>query len=143
MDVIELIGRVFFAAAFVITPYGVVKTADRIAGTPMLKFMPSSIAVQVIQASSASAILGASMVAVGLWPDLGVLLVLAFLVPVTFVMHRFWEMPKEDWLPRKQKRDAFLSNLSIAGGALVMFVFFNEKQDLGIALLSDPLFGRF
>lgn len=132
----------FFAAAFVITPYGVVKTASRIAGTPMLKFMPSSIAVPVIQVSSASAVLGATMVAVGLWPDLGVLLVLAFLIPVTFVMHRFWEMPKDEWLPRKQKRDAFLSNMAIAGGALLMFVFFNESQDIGIAVLSDPLLGR-
>lgn len=142
MDVIELIGRICFAAAFVITPFGVVKTADRVAGVPMLSFIPASVRVQVIRVSSASAIAGATMVAVGLWPDLGVLLVLAFLAPVTLAMHRFWEMPKEEWLPRKQKRDAFLTNLSIAGGAILMFVLFNESQDAGIAVLSDPLFGR-
>lgn len=142
MDVIELLGRVLFAAAFAITPYGVVQTAPRIAGTPMLAFMPRPLAVPVIRASAGSSVLGAAMIAVGLWPDLGALLVLAFLVPVTLVMHRFWELPKDPFLPRKQKRDAFLSNVSLAGGAIVLFAMVNASQDVGIAVLAEPLFGR-
>lgn len=142
MDVIELLGRVLFAAAFAITPYGVVKTAPRIAGTPMLAFLPQGLGVPVIRASAGSAVLGALLIALGLWPDLGALLVLAFLVPVTFVMHRFWELPKDPFLPRKQKRDAFLSNVSLAGGAVLLFALVNSAQDVGIAVLSEPLLGR-
>lgn len=140
MDVIELIGRVLFAAAFLISPSGVLKTAPRIAGTPMMKAFPQPLGVVLIRASALASMIGSVLVALGLWLDVGALLILAFLIPVTLVMHRFWEM--EPGLPRKQKRDVFLTNASLAGAALLLFFAVNQSQDVPLGLLSDPLFGR-
>jgi hypothetical protein len=69
-------------------------------------------------------------------------LVLVFLVPVTLTMHRFWDLERGT-LPRKQKRDVFLSNAALAGGALLLFAAVNASQDLALSVLSHPLFGRF
>jgi uncharacterized membrane protein YphA (DoxX/SURF4 family) len=147
MDVVELIGRLLFAATFLITPSGVVKTADRVAGSPAfsknetLDRIPMPVRIAMIRGTSIASMAGAVMVGLGLWPDLGALLIVFFLLSVTPVMHRFWEI--EEWLPRKQRRDAFLSNLSLAGGGLLIFFLFNQAQDVALGVLSDPLFSRF
>lgn len=140
MDVVELLGRLMLAATFVITPYGVIKSAGRVAGAPPVRVIPEALRVPAIRGSSVCSVIGALMIGLGLWPDLGALLVLGFLIPVTLVMHQWWKV--EEWLPRKQMRDAFLSNVSMAGGALLLFAFVNQSQDVALAVLSDPLFGR-
>ncbi|WP_354700139.1 hypothetical protein DSM112329_00402 [Paraconexibacter sp. AEG42_29] len=140
MDVIELAGRLLFASAFLISPSGVFAQAPRLAGSPMMRKYPTGLAIAMVRLSCAFSMGGAVLVGLGLFPDLGALLILGFLVPVTLTMHRFWEV--EPGLPRKQKRDQFLSNASLAGGALLLFAFMNQAQDVGLGVLSDPLFGR-
>lgn len=140
MDVVELVGRLLFAATFLITPSGVIAMAPRVAGAPPLKPFPAPLRVPMIRATCICSMLGSVLVGVGLWPDVGALLILAFLVPVTLTMHRFWEL--EPGLPRKQKRDAFLSNTSMAGAALFIFAVVNQAQDVPLALVAEPLFGR-
>lgn len=145
MDVVELVGRLLLAATFLITPSGVVKQAPRVAGSPAfsgsatLGRVPTATRVAMIRVGCIAAMAGAVLVGLGLWPDAGALLILAFLVPVTLVMHRWWEV--EEWLPRKQRRDAFLSNTSMAGGALLLFTLVNGSQDVALGVLSEPLFG--
>lgn len=120
MDVIEILGRVLFALAFVISPSGVFKQAPRIAGSPMMKAYPRAFATFAVRVSCVFSMLGGALIALGLVPEVGALLVLAFLVPVTLTMHRFWDM--EPGLPRKQKRDVFLTNTALAGACLLIFV---------------------
>jgi putative oxidoreductase len=141
MDVIELTGRLLFAATFLISPSGVFAQAPRIAASPMMRRWPVPVGTALVRVTCVEAMLGAVLIALGLWPDLGALLILGFLVPVTLTMHRFWEV--EPGLPRKQKRDVFLSNAALAGGALLLLAAVNQAQDVPLALLSDPLFGRF
>ncbi len=141
MDVIALLGRLLFAAAFLISPAGVLAQAPRIAGSPLMRRYPAGLATLLVRATVVASLLGGALVALGLWPDLGALLLLAFLVPVTLTMHRFWEV--EPGLPRKQKRDVFLTNTSLAGAALFLFAAVNQAQDVGLGVLSTPLFGRF
>lgn len=141
MDVIELIGRLLFASAFLISPAGVLKQAPRLAGSPAMKRFPTPVAIVLIRITCLESLTGSVLIALGLWPDLGALLILGFLVPVTLAMHRFWEV--DPGLPRKQKRDAFLNNASLAGGALLLFVLVVQAQDVPLALVSGPLFGRF
>jgi putative oxidoreductase len=140
MDVVELLGRLLFAAVFLISPAGVVKSAPRVAATPMMKAFPVAVGTVLIRATCVASLAGGALIAVGLWPDLGAVLVLVFLVPVTLTMHRFWEI--EPGLPRKQKRDVFLTNTALAGGALLIFAAVNQSQDLALSVLSHPLFGR-
>lgn len=140
MDVIELVGRLLFASAFLISPSGVFAQAPRLAGSPMLRKYPSALTVAMVRTSCAFSMGGAVLVGIGLFADLGALLILAFLVPVTLTMHRFWDV--EPGLPRKQKRDQFLSNASLAGGALLLFALMNQAQDIGLGVVSSPLLHR-
>jgi uncharacterized membrane protein YphA (DoxX/SURF4 family) len=140
MDALQLIGRVLFAAVFFISPAYVLRQAAQVAGMPALRFLPRPLAINAVRISCLEAMTGAVLVALGLWPDLGALLILAFLVPVTLTMHRFWEL--EPGLPRKQRQDAFLTNTSLAGAALLLFFYVNQAQHIPLGLLSDPLIGR-
>jgi uncharacterized membrane protein YphA (DoxX/SURF4 family) len=142
MDVVELAGRLLFAAVFLISPAGVLKTAPRVAGTPMMKAFPPALGTLLIRVTCVASLVGGALIAVGLWPDVGALLVLVFLVPVTLTMHRFWDLEAGS-LPRKQKRDVFLSNAALAGGALLLFAAVNQAQDVPLSLLSHPLFNAF
>ena len=54
--------------------------------------------------------------------------------------HRFWTV--EPSLARKQKRDAFLTNTSLAGAALLLLAAVNQSQDVALGLLAHPKLGR-
>jgi uncharacterized membrane protein YphA (DoxX/SURF4 family) len=95
-------------SVFLILPAYVVAQAPKVAGMPALRRVPRPLAVAMIRVTCLEAMAGALLIAAGLWPDLGALLVLVFLVAVTLTMHRFWEM--EPSLARKQRQDAFPSN---------------------------------
>lgn len=139
MSVIELVGRVLFALVFVVSPAGVLKQIQSVTKAPPLRWLPSRAAVPIVSASCVVAVGGAALVLLGLWPDLGALLILAFLIPVTLTMHRFWEVA--DPGARGIKRGLFLANTSLAGGALLLFSLFNQTQHVPVAVLSHPLFG--
>jgi uncharacterized membrane protein YphA (DoxX/SURF4 family) len=138
VDVIELIGRVLFAVVFVVSPALALRQLSMLVGAPPLRWMPPALRKPVVGATSVVAIAGAVLIALGLWPDLGALLVLAFLVAVTPVMHRFWEV--EDPGQRAIRRGSFLINVSLAGAALLVFALYHETQHVAAGLVGEPLF---
>lgn len=88
--------------------------------------------------TGAQILIGALMVALGIWPDLGALLLVVFLVPTAFIMHRFWT--ETDPAVKAMEQTQFLKDLALAGAALVMFaVFAYLGEDLGLVLVG-PLF---
>jgi uncharacterized membrane protein YphA (DoxX/SURF4 family) len=93
-----------------------------------------------VLASGAMIIVGSSLVALGAWGDLGALLIAAFLVVITPVMHAFWH--ETDPAMRQMQKINFLKNVSLLGGALVLFYVWNQLQGSAGLSLTDPLFGR-
>ena len=92
----------------------------------------------MVPLSGAVIILGGLMVAIGVWPDLGALLLVAFLVPTALLMHGFWR--ETDLASKANEQTQFLKDLSLAGAALALFAFFAaEGDDLGLVVLG-PLF---
>jgi uncharacterized membrane protein YphA (DoxX/SURF4 family) len=81
---------------------------------------------------------GGIMVAAGIWGDLGAILLFAFLVPTTLLMHRFWKVDD----PQMQQVDQvmFFKNISLAGGAIVLFWAFNQL-DLPLTV-TDSLISK-
>jgi len=83
-------------------------------------------------------LLGGLSVLLGLWADLGALLIIVFLVPTALIMHRFWA--ERDPMMRQNDQVQFMKNTALAGAALVMFAFFAYAgHDLGLTL-TGPLF---
>ncbi len=74
--------------------------------------------------SGAVILAGGIMVAAGIWGDLGAILLFAFLVPTTLLMHGFWKF--DDPQTKQVEQVMFFKNISLAGGALVLFWAFNQ-----------------
>lgn len=86
------------------------------------------------------AVVGGAFVALGLWGDLGALLIAAFLVLITPLMHAFWR--EEDPMQKQSQLSNFMKNVGLLGGALALFYAWNQLQgDAGLSI-TDPLFGR-
>lgn len=77
-------------------------------------------------------------IALGVWPDVGALMVCAFVIPAAWWFHRFWAVEDEN-----QKQVAtllFWRNVAYLGAALSLFVFFAAfGEDLPLTI-TDPLF---
>ena len=83
---------------------------------------------------------GSIMVTLGAWGDLGALLIAAFLVAVTPMMHAFWR--ESEPMTKQLQQINFLKNVSLLGGALVLFYVWNQLQGSAGLSLTGPLFGR-
>jgi putative oxidoreductase len=117
MRYIVLAGRVLFVLIFIIaTPRhfsheGIQHAADL--GAPLASVL--------VPLSGVMAILGGLSVAIGYKARWGAWLLVAFLVPVTLVMHSFWRVQDPE-LHRVQV-SMFGKNLSMLGAALLLTQF--------------------
>jgi len=112
-----LIARVLFAAIFIaaaprhFTSEAAAHAADL--GVPL-----SGIAVPL---SGALSLIGGLSVLVGYQTRLGAWMLVAFLVPVTFLMHAFWRVT--DPVALHVQQAMFMKNLAMLGGALFIASF--------------------
>ncbi len=93
-----------------------------------------------VLASGAMILVGSLLVVLGAWGDLGALLIAAFLVSITPVMHAYWL--ETEPMAKMGQRINFIKNTALLGGALVLFYAWNQLQGSAGLSLTDPLFGR-
>jgi len=114
MPIVLLVARVLFASIFVIaaprhfTAEAVGHATDL--GVPFARF--------VVPLSGAMAMIGGLGVLVGYQTRWSAALLVAFLVPVTLGMHRFWEVT--DPVAFAVQRAMFVKNVALVGGALAI-----------------------
>lgn len=72
----------------------------------------------LVPASGAIALIGGLSVLVGYKARFGALLLIIFLIPVTFLMHRFWTI--NDPQIAQMEMVHFMKNLSMLGGAILI-----------------------
>ena len=136
MDVVVLIGRILFAPLFLVSATGhFTQTAGMTAYTSS-KGVPAA-RVAVLGGGVLLA-LGGLSVLLGIWPDLGALLLVVFLVPTALMMHPFW---KESEAQAKQNEQVhFFKDTALAGASLMLFALFAYVgDDLGLTIVK-PLF---
>jgi putative oxidoreductase len=139
MDWIFLVGRIFFAIIFFNS--GLVGHVLGRKGTAAYARQSRVPLPELsVLASGAMIAVGAVLVALGAWGDLGALLIAAFLVLITPVMHAFWR--EGEPMAKQLQQINFLKNVALLGGALVLFYVWNQLQGSAGLSLTDPLFGR-
>jgi len=137
MDVLVLIGRILFASLFFVSGINHLTKARAMGDYARSKGIPAAEAA--VLGSGVLMLLGSLSIAFGVWPDLGALLVLIFLLPTAFLMHNFWTVG--DAAARQNDMLHFHKDLALAGAALVMLgTFADLGDDLGLTL-TKPLFG--
>src|SRR5437870_5190938 len=112
-----LIGRILFASIFVLAALGHFSSQEiafaAAQGVPL--------AWIAVPFSGLMALVGGLSIALGYKARLGAVLLILFLVPVTFTMHQFWTAT--DPLIAQDQMAHFFKNLSLIGSALFIFHF--------------------
>ncbi|MDQ3941025.1 MAG: DoxX family protein, partial [Actinomycetota bacterium] len=77
-------------------------------------------------------------IGLGIWADLGALMIAAFVIPAAWWFHRFWVI--EDENQKQNQTLLFWRNVTFLGAALALFAFFATfGHDLPWTV-TDPLF---
>jgi putative oxidoreductase len=116
MKITTLVGRILFSLLFISAAPGHFSAAT--IGYAASQGVP--LANLAVPASGILALLGGLSIATGYKTRLGALALIAFLVPVTFMMHNFWAVT--DPMMHQLQMVMFIKNLALVGGALTFFV---------------------
>lgn len=135
MDIVVLIGRILFGLLFVGSAVGHLTQTEGMAQFAGARGVPS--ARLAVQLSGLLIFVGGLMVVLGVWADLGALLLVVFLLLTSFVMHPFWKATDDQ--EKQMEQVQFLKDLGLAGAALMLFAFFAASPDLGLTI-TGPLF---
>ena len=135
MDVIVLVGRVLFVVLFISSGLGHFRHRGGMSQYARSKGLPAPMAAVVgtgiLQLAASLSIL------LGIWADLGALLLVVFLLPTAVIMHAYWK--EVDPAARASERIQFNKDLALAGASLMLSAFFAYAgDDLGLTL-TGPL----
>jgi putative oxidoreductase len=132
MDVVLLIGRVLFAALFLATAVAHLTQTEGMAGYAASRGMPMARVTTLV--TGVQILLGGLSVLLGIWGDLGALLLVAFLLPTAFLMHAFWR--ETDPTAKQTEMTQFNKDVALSGAALAFFWVFLQEPGL---TLTGPL----
>lgn len=123
MDFIWLLGRILFGLIFIGSGIGHFAEADNSAQHAASKNVPQP--KNAVLLSGATFLIGGVSIIFGIFGDLGALALILTLIPATFLFHRFWE--EVDPMVKQVEMAHFMKNLSLIGGALILFSFFARE----------------
>jgi len=112
-----LAGRVLFALIFVLS--GLTHFSQQTIALAASQGVP--LASFAVPFSGIIAMLGGLCILLGYHTEFGAWLIVLFLVPVTFMMHKFWGI--SDAAAAQDQMAHFMKNLSLLGGALLISQF--------------------
>ncbi|MEX0672671.1 MAG: DoxX family protein [Candidatus Paceibacterota bacterium] len=116
MEILFLIGRILFGGFFFLNGINhLTKSSGLIGyaaamGVPMPKLAVLGSGIMILLAG-----LG---IVLGVYPTIGLILVLTFLLPVTFTMHQFWKHT-DDALKMNDQIN-FMKNLALIGATIML-----------------------
>ena len=137
MDVVFLIGRILFGMLFVFS--GLTAHMGR-QGVEYAKAYGAPAPQLMVPLSGVVIVVGGALLVLGIWGDLGALLVGAFTLSIAPIMHAWWK--EQDPQMRAIQQSQFSKNLALAGAALILFYAYNQLQGGAGLSITDPLFNR-
>lgn len=117
MKFIALLGRVLFSAVFIISSFGHFQQGTVQYAASMGVPMPQVL----VPLSGLMALVGGLCILFGFKARFGAWLIVLFLIPVTFMMHNFWQAADPNTAMLQQIM--FMKNLSMLGGAFLIAYF--------------------
>jgi putative oxidoreductase len=116
MEIVAVIGRVLFASLFILSGINHFKERAGLVGYAKQSGLP--MAELAVPASGLMLLLGGLSVLVGFYAQWGVWLLVLFLIPAAFTMHKFWGL--SDPMMAQNQQAHFMKNLALAGAALLL-----------------------
>lgn len=115
MDILFLLGRILFGGFFVMNGLNHLTKTDGLAQYAKSKGVPSPRVAVLL--SGLLILLGGIGIIFGILPQVSLVLVILFLLPVSFQMHAFWNASPEE---KQDEMINFLKNLALVGAALML-----------------------
>ena len=116
MRALFVLGRVIFGGFFAYSGLNHLQNSAGMSPYAAAKGVPAP--EQAVQATGVMLLAGGVSVIAGIKPRQGLLAIIAFLVPTSLKMHRFWEETD----PQKHQAEMvnFMKNMALVGAALTM-----------------------
>jgi len=114
MDLLFLLGRVILGSYFIMSGYNHLAKLEMMSQYAASKGVPK---IMVI-ITGLQLLVGGLSILLGVYPQLGALLLVAFLMPVAFIMHNFWQ--EKDQMMKMTQMVNFTKNLALAGALLII-----------------------
>lgn len=138
-DVVDLLGRILLSFIFI---YEAIDSILYFQKTKMLMTAYGINFQQDIVLIGAILILlaGGTLLLIGYRIGLGALLLMLYWIPVTFIVHSFWNDPLPD---RRLESILFMKNIAILGGLMFMAVNTSGKYSIKTLLANTRVPKRF
>ena len=134
MNTVLLIGRILFALIFVSSGLSHLAKVEAMTGYAKFKKVPA--AKLSVLVSGALLALGGLSIVLGVYADLGALVIAILLIVMALKMHDFWT--QTDAQAKQTETISFFKNISMAGGALIIFaIAATEGSDYGWTLTDS------
>jgi uncharacterized membrane protein YphA (DoxX/SURF4 family) len=133
MTVAMAIGQILFALIFVNSGISHLTKLDAMTGYAKYKKVPAAKLSVVV--SGLMILTGGIFVGLGIYADLGALLLAIFLIPTAFLMHNFWK--ETDPTSKMNETISFFKDLSLAGAALIIYALVAGGAELGINITGS------
>src|SRR4051794_29716374 len=114
MKYIVLLGRILYSLIFLHSAFSLFTSMA--VGHATSKGVP--LASFLVPLAGVMAVVGGLLIVLGYKAKLGAWLIVAFLIPVTFMMHAFWN--ETDPVQKQTQTTMFLKNISMLGGAFLI-----------------------
>ncbi len=114
MDFLLIVARVLFGGYFILNGYNHIAKGSHMVGYAASKKVPSP--KNMIMLSGIMILLGGLGILFWREVNIAVILIALFLIPVSFVMHDFWN--EKEPMAKMNSYIAFSKNIAILGGAL-------------------------
>lgn len=136
MDVVFLVGRILFSALFI--GAGIAHLTDKGAMAGFAESRGVKPARPAVAVSGAMILVGGILVLLGVWTDLGAILIGLFTLSAATLMHAFWR--DSDPQVRQGEMVQFQKDFALTGAALILlYLTWAQGGELGLSL-TDPLF---
>ena len=138
MAAVLLIARILFAFMFIMSGINHLVPKNVAAMTGYAQFKKVPMAKLSVQLSGVLLALSGLSIILGIYADLGALVVAVLLILMAVMMHNFWAA---DAATKQTEMISFMKNISMAGGALFIFaIAAQEGSNIGWTLVSEGLF---
>lgn len=118
LDYAFVLGRILYGGFFVLGGLNHFQHLDMMSGFAGSKGLPAPKAAVAL--SGVLILVGGLSVIVGYHVWIGLLCIMLFLVPVTFLMHNYWV--ETDMMQRINQRVNFQKNVALLGAALMLLM---------------------
>ena len=134
--ILVLIGRLIFMVYFLMAGWNHVKNSDAMVGyARSMRFPVPAVGGWV---TGVVLIIGGLFIGLGIWPDIGALLIGLFLLTAAAYFHRFWQVGED---MKMTQTFAFWRNGLGLAGCLIMIGFFAAAGEELRYSITAPVFG--